>query len=842
MKLDKSLLTLFLVFLAALPVYSFSTFRPLGGTVHESITRAAVGSYFTQETFGFIDTGNTDQDRVPHYLMAPTHHFDDNSIDGSLDYADTQYVNAISAAGSADESITGRNKALEYLGHLFHTVQDFYAHSNYVELCLKKGIKPENIKPLYLFGTQLNSPPAGLKTGYFYFSNVYSNEKLRPRKVCIDGLRAEHPRLKFADDAEYKLLNNSYKGAIDYMTGDYTLIHEDVNKDDESTREGALKVPGSNYTLYAIARKVAIEETRAQWNRFIEEIKKEYPGKATAIINALTGKAKPKPAASPVPTPVPTGGSTQIEGEKHLSVALSAAKTTIKPGEKVTVKANVTGGKPRYEYAWILDNNPPNTKLNSMDQIDITVGGPGRHTLLVIVKDASNPRLEARDTVAFTTPAPETKPLAVSLSAARTTARPGEKVTVKAGVSGGKPPYEYAWTFSGVPSTGCNVPSVDITLPGPGKHTLVVIVKDASSPRLEANGAVTITAVAPAARPETVPETRPETRPLSVTLSASKTTVKPGEKVAFTAKAQGGVKDYSYSWFLDGRLATGAQHSLTNNKAVFKNPGDHTVKVHVQDEADSVQEASVVIRVKAAVPAPPVEKPLKVTLSAGKARAQVGETIQLYAKATGGSQKYTYRWSVNGKTYQGAKHELPSNKAKFKNPGKYTVAVYVTDARDSAITAEDAVAIDVIEAPQPPRRTPAPPPAQNPDSVWSPFAGQWTGYSKVVRSSNKSDIGQKFKATLSIVPYKDTYAIYIGSDRFGSPEGYKVSGSGNTLTVAYKGPVTDTTGRTHKEVYCDATLKLTVNKDSLTGGQWMTITDDSTTFNMVLSLSFARSK
>lgn len=805
MKYHKLLLILFLTICFIIPVYSFSTFRPLGGTVHESITRAAIGSYFTGETFGFIDTGNTDQDRIPHYLMDEKHHFDNNSIKQSLDYVDVQFANAVVSAGSADENISSRNNTLEYLGRLFHTVQDFYAHSNYVELCLKNGIKPENIKPLYLFGTQLTNPPAGLKTGYFYFSNVYSNEKLRPRKVCVDGLRAQYPNLKFADDAEYyKIFDGTYNGAITYATGDYTLIHEDINKDDESTREGSIKVPGSKYTLYNTARKAAIEETKAQWQRFIEEIKKEYPGKATAIINALTGKTKPKPATipvtAPIETPIPAPSKTQTIEPFKLSV--SANKTEVLPSEKVKVSAMATGGVKPYKYEWYF-NGVFSPNCNDAPSVDVWHKTIGEHSARVIVKDSNTPPASVEGTVKFKVILAELK---INLSIDKSKIKPGESVKATVKVTGGVPKYAYVWTLDGAPCTGCDVPAVTASPKDAGKHRLTVIVTDSAKPNATAEASIFFTVV------------KKTEGKLTVKLGADKTNVKPDEKVSITAEVSGGVPPYEYKWYLNSTFHP--ERKSNSVKASGKKFGKYDVKVEVTDSAKKRAFVAASVSFN-------VIKPLDVNLKAEKLEIASGGKIKVTAEASGGVPQYKYKWYLDGKPHEDRVNNFVF--AKLVKPGKHTVKVEITDSNKPEEKAEAAINLTAIEA-----QAPLPP---KEETIWDPFIGTWKGWAKITSGATSEEESKPFSVSLRIGPHGNTYAIFIGNEVIGDPTGYKVRREGNTLIVTYNGPPIDTKGKVHTEARIDVTLKLTVNGNQMTGGEWFTYTDKETSSHIEMSLT-----
>ena len=92
-------------------------------------------------------------------------------------------------------------------------------------------------------------------------------------------------------------------------------------------------------------------------------------------------------------------------------------------------------------------------------------------------------------------------PLSVSLLNQPSSVRPGATCTFTASVSGGVPPYTYAWFKNGAP-TAYNAPSVPITAPSQPPFTVRVDVTDASGvPSVSKSKSVTVSPSAPQCGP-----------------------------------------------------------------------------------------------------------------------------------------------------------------------------------------------------------------------------------------------------------------------------------------------------------------------------------------------------
>jgi len=133
---------------------------------HEEITRTALGEFFDEPALAQIIAANFSQDSLINLVGKPYLHFDDDEIAASLAYVDglAARITAVMTEPGADIGAAQR----QTFGQLTHTVQDFYAHSNYVDLWLASfngdtPPAPNAIPPLDAY--LLNHPD--LHTGTF---------------------------------------------------------------------------------------------------------------------------------------------------------------------------------------------------------------------------------------------------------------------------------------------------------------------------------------------------------------------------------------------------------------------------------------------------------------------------------------------------------------------------------------------------------------------------------------------------------------------------------------------------------------------------------------------------
>ncbi|HKG53333.1 MAG TPA: hypothetical protein VKB04_03675 [Anaerolineales bacterium] len=131
---------------------------------HIEMTRLAIGEQFSPNAFEKIIEANLYQDRLLGQIGHDEYHFDGNKFEKSYAYVEEQRALTVSSLRTNDAL-----SAWSAFGRLTHAVQDFYAHSNYVDLrlsCQPHGtvLTPSEIDPI---DPHLINSPA-LRSGKIY--------------------------------------------------------------------------------------------------------------------------------------------------------------------------------------------------------------------------------------------------------------------------------------------------------------------------------------------------------------------------------------------------------------------------------------------------------------------------------------------------------------------------------------------------------------------------------------------------------------------------------------------------------------------------------------------------
>ncbi|KUK95969.1 MAG: hypothetical protein XE06_0583 [Anaerolineaceae bacterium 46_22] len=128
---------------------------------HIEITQNVLQEYFSQENLEKIVRSNIQQDRVKNQIGHDYIHFDGSAFSEGFSYIKEQKAKLLKSVEDSDYQT-----ARAALGRILHSWQDFYSHSNYVQLWYQKEghIDVEEIdhKDLDIF----NSPE--LKSGKNY--------------------------------------------------------------------------------------------------------------------------------------------------------------------------------------------------------------------------------------------------------------------------------------------------------------------------------------------------------------------------------------------------------------------------------------------------------------------------------------------------------------------------------------------------------------------------------------------------------------------------------------------------------------------------------------------------
>lgn len=273
-----------------------------GGTVHQHITSGGLAQFGISEvSFQMIDDGNTGQDDITHYNFkrAPFHHFDDNTIVQSMAYISAQREQAVRSAANAPTDPAAKRNALEAFGELIHTAQDFYSHTNYVEIAILNADR--TLFPADIPIVDWNHRPTGLRSGYFWWHGIYYNEALPviSRNFAIGKIKEAGVQGNFISAAALTDRRQSFMDYLHYAT-DLTIqvMHADLNKDGPNEPEGELEMPATGITLHAYAFDLAVRETQRQWTE-LEKAIRAVPGRTSAqsaaIIRALKGGVSLEP-------------------------------------------------------------------------------------------------------------------------------------------------------------------------------------------------------------------------------------------------------------------------------------------------------------------------------------------------------------------------------------------------------------------------------------------------------------------------------------------------------------------------------------------------------------------
>jgi hypothetical protein len=107
---------------------------------HISITTKALEEHFSPAALQKIVEANLYQDRLFAQIGHNEYHFDNNAFEESYSYIEKQR-SLVRISLMADDP----KSAWKALGRLTHTAQDFYAHSNYIDLWLAR--QPEGARP-----------------------------------------------------------------------------------------------------------------------------------------------------------------------------------------------------------------------------------------------------------------------------------------------------------------------------------------------------------------------------------------------------------------------------------------------------------------------------------------------------------------------------------------------------------------------------------------------------------------------------------------------------------------------------------------------------------------------
>jgi hypothetical protein len=221
---------------------------------HQEITAEAL-SFLKPEILAQLVAANVSTD--VQYALSSAHHFDDcNFSESSMVVAQNQAA-AVQALNPSLASPSTDAAATLAFGQSLHVVQDFYSHSNWVELGAE-GLLDDSLAPFpTLKGYSVLDP-----------SGIQIIEGTPPAQTAVyRKVGAPYPdnAIVYAVTAGTKRLG-LFSGSVDYEPGDkcplqIRMTHEELNKDNS-------KAPG-RAAQFEKARDLAVEQTLHEWCRLM---------------------------------------------------------------------------------------------------------------------------------------------------------------------------------------------------------------------------------------------------------------------------------------------------------------------------------------------------------------------------------------------------------------------------------------------------------------------------------------------------------------------------------------------------------------------------------------------
>jgi hypothetical protein len=237
---------------------------------HEEITASGL-SFLRPEILTAVQAANVATD--VEFVLVNANHFDDCNFSGGAEVVRTSQAEAVAALDPAQPTGEADLLAIRAFGRSIHALQDFYAHTNWIELG----------------GDTL------VDSGLAEFPELVPYSEIPSSGfVIVQGGKPKRAALNRDDTAPYpqnavvtaKLRKDRspglISGTVDYEAGNFcprsvAMTHEELNKDKSS-------LPG-RLQQYEAARSLATLQTEHEWCRLRELTQKAWGDAGTARLD-----------------------------------------------------------------------------------------------------------------------------------------------------------------------------------------------------------------------------------------------------------------------------------------------------------------------------------------------------------------------------------------------------------------------------------------------------------------------------------------------------------------------------------------------------------------------------
>jgi len=188
--------------------------------IHAAITRRALGETFSPRALEVIVAANVGQDALSGQVGHDEFHFDNNAFERSRAYIEAQrgLIRPALEGGDAES-------ARRAFGRLTHAAQDFYAHSNYIDLWRssrpdRATVQAEALDP---FDPAFLDTPA-LRSGRLYYPLEALYFVIPLRKLVMPLLPRDSHAWMNLDSAERgPMFEYAYQAAVKRTRYEYDL-------------------------------------------------------------------------------------------------------------------------------------------------------------------------------------------------------------------------------------------------------------------------------------------------------------------------------------------------------------------------------------------------------------------------------------------------------------------------------------------------------------------------------------------------------------------------------------------------------------------------------------------
>jgi hypothetical protein len=248
---------------------------------HEEITAAGL-SFLRAEVLTAIQAADVATDA--EFFLVSANHFDDCNFTGGSEVVSSSQAEAVAELNPSLPPIEADLRAIRAFGRSLHALQDFYAHTNWIELG-GEVLVDSSLSPF----PSLSPYSTVASTGFVIVQGP------KPKRAALTRDEAA----PYPDSAVVRVrIDGTWapglmSGTVDYEPGNFcppavAMTHEELNKD-KSTNLGRVQ-------QYEAAMALAILQTEHEWCRLRALTRAEWGAAGVARLDAWVAEGAAAPA------------------------------------------------------------------------------------------------------------------------------------------------------------------------------------------------------------------------------------------------------------------------------------------------------------------------------------------------------------------------------------------------------------------------------------------------------------------------------------------------------------------------------------------------------------------